>query len=208
MELGNQIKRHRTRLGLSQEDLAQRLLVSRQTVSNWETGRTYPNVENLLLLSEPFGTSIDQLVKGDVETMKTTLEQDVRRMNRLAYAMTGLVAGAAVGFIALVWLLPGPSGVGRLTVGTVAGIALAVPLFAGGLAAGVAVERIKRDHNLVTYREIVAFVESNGAEKVAEPQGFSRRHPRPAILAKLACGAAAGVLVAAVALGILRALGA
>lgn len=208
MELGSQIKRHRTRLGLSQEDLAQRLLVSRQTVSNWETGRTYPDVQNLLLLSELFDASIDQLVKGDVEVMKTTLEQDVRRMNQLTYAMVGLVLTGALGFIVLVWLLPEPSGVGGLSVGKIAGIALAVPLFAGGLAAGLAIERIKRDHDLVTYREIVAFTESGGAQKIAEPQGFSRRHPKLAILAKLACGAVAGALVATVSLGVLRVLGA
>lgn len=65
-----------------------------------------------------------------------------------------------------------------------------------------------RDHDLVTYREIVAFTESGGAQKVAEPQGFSRRHPKLAVLAKLACGAVAGALVATVSLGVLRVLGA
>ena len=43
MELGGQIKRHRTRLGLSQEELADRIFVTRQSVSNWENGRTYPD---------------------------------------------------------------------------------------------------------------------------------------------------------------------
>ena len=38
MELGGQIKRHRARLGLSQEELAEKIFVTRQSVSNWETG--------------------------------------------------------------------------------------------------------------------------------------------------------------------------
>ena len=64
MELKEHLKEHRNRLGLSQEDVAERIFVSRQTISNWETDRTYPDVQSLLLLSEIFGTSIDELVKG------------------------------------------------------------------------------------------------------------------------------------------------
>lgn len=70
MELPQQLKANRERLGLTQEDVAQRIFVSRQTMSSWETGKTYPDVQSLLLLSNLFGVSIDSLVKGDVETMK------------------------------------------------------------------------------------------------------------------------------------------
>ena len=51
MELGARIKEHRTRCGISQEDLARRVYVARQTVSNWETDKTYPDVQSLLLLA-------------------------------------------------------------------------------------------------------------------------------------------------------------
>ena len=61
-------------LGLSQEDVAERIFVSRQTISNWETDRTYPDVQSLLLMSDLFGTSIDELVKGDVATMEKAIE--------------------------------------------------------------------------------------------------------------------------------------
>ena len=63
MELGGQIKRHRTRLGLSQEELADRIFVTRQSVSNWENGRTYPDLQSLLRLSDLFGLSLDELIK-------------------------------------------------------------------------------------------------------------------------------------------------
>ena len=70
MELGGQIKRYRTRLGLSQEELADRIFVTRQSVSNWENSRTYPDLQSLLRLSDLFGLSLDELIKGDIETMK------------------------------------------------------------------------------------------------------------------------------------------
>ena len=70
MELAIRLKENRNRIGLSQEEMADRIYVSRQTISNWETDRTYPDVQSLLLLSELFETSIDELVKGDVEIME------------------------------------------------------------------------------------------------------------------------------------------
>ena len=70
MEIGNQIKKYRTELGLNQEELADRVYVTRQTVSNWENERSYPDIRSLLLLSGVFGISLDILVKGDVEQMK------------------------------------------------------------------------------------------------------------------------------------------
>ena len=58
MEVGNRIREERERLGVSQEELARRIFVSRQTVSNWETGKTYPDVQSLLLLSGLFEVSV------------------------------------------------------------------------------------------------------------------------------------------------------
>ena len=75
MELGSHIKEHRTELGLSQDDLAERIYVSRQTISNWECGRTYPDVQSLLLLSNVFGVTVDSLIKGDVETMAQVMNE-------------------------------------------------------------------------------------------------------------------------------------
>ena len=60
MELGNQIKKYRSELQISQEQLADRIYVSRQTISNWENEKSYPDVNSLILLSEVFQTSIDK----------------------------------------------------------------------------------------------------------------------------------------------------
>ena len=50
MELGNQIKKYRSELQISQEQLADRIYVSRQTISNWENEKSYPDVNSLVLL--------------------------------------------------------------------------------------------------------------------------------------------------------------
>ncbi|WP_217907054.1 helix-turn-helix transcriptional regulator [Campylobacter ureolyticus] len=61
MELGNQIKYYRSEKELSQEELADRLYVSRQTISNWENNKNYPDINSIVLLSEVFEISIDNL---------------------------------------------------------------------------------------------------------------------------------------------------
>ena len=58
MEIGSQIRRHRTEHGLSQDDLATKIYVSRQTISSWENDKTYPDVESLLLLSVLFDVTV------------------------------------------------------------------------------------------------------------------------------------------------------
>lgn len=75
-------KKYRTELNLSQEELAEKVYVTRQTISNWENGKSYPDIHSLLLLSSLFNVSLDQLIKGDVETMKEIInEQEVKKLN-------------------------------------------------------------------------------------------------------------------------------
>ena len=63
MELGKRLKEYRNRLGITQDDLAEKLYVSRQTVSAWENDKTYPDIHSLLMLSDLFDVSLDTLVK-------------------------------------------------------------------------------------------------------------------------------------------------
>ena len=82
MELNAQIKKYRTELNLSQEELAEKVYVTRQTISNWENGKSYPDIHSLLLLSSLFNVSLDQLIKGDIETMKEIInEQEIKKFN-------------------------------------------------------------------------------------------------------------------------------
>ena len=97
MELGNQIKAHRAALSLSQEELAEKVYVTRQTVSNWKNGKSYPDIHSLLLLSALFDVSLDQLIKGDLETMKQEVNAaDVKAMNRDAIIFSILLAATII----------------------------------------------------------------------------------------------------------------
>ncbi len=62
MEFHNKLYELRRQKGFSQEELANRLNVSRQTVSKWEVGESSPDMENLVAISELFGVSLDELV--------------------------------------------------------------------------------------------------------------------------------------------------
>lgn len=64
MELARQLKAKREERGLSQDEVSKAIFVSRQTISNWENDKTYPDVQSLLLLGQLFEVSIDELVRG------------------------------------------------------------------------------------------------------------------------------------------------
>ncbi len=63
MTVSEKIYTLRTRLGLSQEELAEKLGVSRQSVSKWETGQSAPDLEKIIKLADLFGVSVDELVR-------------------------------------------------------------------------------------------------------------------------------------------------
>lgn len=67
MEFNNRLYQLRKQKGLSQEELASRLNVSRQTVSKWEVGDSTPDMEKLIAMSDLFGVSLDKLVMGKEE---------------------------------------------------------------------------------------------------------------------------------------------
>ena len=67
MEFNNRLYQLRKQKGFSQEELASRLNVSRQTVSKWEVGDSTPDMEKLIAMSDLFGVSLDNLVMGKEE---------------------------------------------------------------------------------------------------------------------------------------------
>lgn len=69
MKLGDNIQKLRKNLKLSQEQLAEKIDVTRQTISNWELGETSPNPEQLKLLSKALNVSIDELLNNDVKSV-------------------------------------------------------------------------------------------------------------------------------------------
>ncbi len=65
MTVGEKIQKYRKDLGLSQEELGQKLLVSRQTISLWEKDQTVPTIDNLIRLSDIFEISVDEILKSE-----------------------------------------------------------------------------------------------------------------------------------------------
>ena len=172
MDISNQIKTRREAMGLSQEQLAKKLYVSRQTISNWERDKTYPDIQSLLMLSVLFDTSIDTLVKGDVTVMEEAVERDRKRLGTrmlwLAVLMLALLvlAFALILSPAFAWM-EGAWGIGIAT-------ATAFLPAIAALVVATVLERIKRENDLVTYREILAFM--NGETDIErDPRALPRR---------------------------------
>ncbi|MDE6937978.1 MAG: helix-turn-helix domain-containing protein [Lachnospiraceae bacterium] len=70
MEIGKQLKNARMHSGLTQENVAEKIHVSRQTISNWENEKSYPDIINVIELSSLYSISLDDLLKGDERMMK------------------------------------------------------------------------------------------------------------------------------------------
>lgn len=65
MEIGKKLKEKRTKANLTQEQVAEELFVSRQTISNWENEKSYPDIISIIKLSDLYSISLDELLKGD-----------------------------------------------------------------------------------------------------------------------------------------------
>lgn len=65
MEIGKKLKEARINSGLTQEQVAEDIKVTRQTISNWENERSYPDIMNVIDLSNLYSLSLDDLLKGD-----------------------------------------------------------------------------------------------------------------------------------------------
>ena len=120
MEFNNKLYTLRKQKGFSQEELANRLNVSRQTISKWEVGESTPDLENLVAISELFEVSLDELVLDKAkeaqpqhiakETAKadlyTDLKEHVLTQENKSRAKKGLkIAAIAFGIFLLVDLL-------------------------------------------------------------------------------------------------------
>ncbi|MEQ2527815.1 helix-turn-helix domain-containing protein [Robertmurraya yapensis] len=81
MVFGEKLKKERIEKGWSQEELAEKLFVSRQSVSKWENGQNYPSIETIIKVSDLFDVTIDELLKSDEELK----EKVIKDSKQLAY---------------------------------------------------------------------------------------------------------------------------
>lgn len=83
MEIGKKLKEARIKSKLTQEQVAEQLLVSRQTVSNWENEKSYPDIISAVKLSDLYSVSLDELLKGDVKMLEhLETSTDIVKSNR------------------------------------------------------------------------------------------------------------------------------
>lgn len=78
MQFANVLRKKRKELHLTQQQLADKLHVTRQTLSRWENNLSYPNLDTLVNLSEFLAVPLDILLKGDGNLMVNKISQDVR----------------------------------------------------------------------------------------------------------------------------------
>ncbi|MTB64303.1 helix-turn-helix domain-containing protein [Streptococcus sp. zg-86] len=155
MELGKQIQYYRKEFGLSQDDLAEELFVSRQTISNWERGTTYPDIQNLLLLCQIFDTDLNQLVQGDIVTFREILHgADYNRYERHSRIMTWGFSLCAVLSFPLFYYLGWT------------GIIIFLILWGVSLYYAHQVDRFKKKYNLKTIKELIAYSEGKSLSKI------------------------------------------
>ena len=76
MKIEMKLKDARIQAGLTQEQVAEKIMVSRQTISNWENGKSLPDIVSIMNLSNLYQISIDELLKGD-KRMKEKIEKDL-----------------------------------------------------------------------------------------------------------------------------------
>lgn len=182
MELNKQIKKYRTMMNLSQEDLAERVYVTRQTISNWETGKSYPDIHSLLLLSSLFNVSLDTLIKGDLEMMREKVnEKEIREFNFYGSIFSVLLIGTVLSTAPLVYFL-----------GT-NGLIVVFILFAITMVFAFKVEGYKKRNDIQTYKEILAFTNGERLDEISKKQEEAKR-PYQDIL-KVLISAALGFVV-------------
>lgn len=182
MEIGKQIKKHRSELSLSQEEFADKIFVTRQTVSNWENDKSYPDINSLVLMAEVFGVSLDSLVKGDIEEMNEKIKtEDIEYLNK---ANRRLTLAFVWDFFMLVPLLKLFGIWGAVIFGTV---------FILGFIEAIKIEKYKKQMDIQTYKEINAFMEGKRLDEIEKQREIAKR-PYQKILIAIGCAVAAFLL--------------
>lgn len=95
MEFNEKLQELRKQKGLTQEELAKALFVSRTAVSKWESGRGYPGIDSLKAISAFFSVSVDQLLSGE-ELLTAAEEDNIQKGNQLKNLVFGLMDTSCV----------------------------------------------------------------------------------------------------------------
>lgn len=173
MNVGARIKKHREKQNISQDELALKVFVSRQTISNWETSKSYPDIKSLTMLSNIFHVTLDDFIKGDIEEMKKIVSKEkIEKFNIMSYIflaeMLILMFSAYPlfkidGYIgAIIWAL----------------------FFVITIVTAI-IEKFKKNNDIQTYKEIIAFMENKSLSYEEVQQEIGKRNYQKILLAIL-----------------------
>lgn len=164
MELYTQIKKYRTSMNISQEELAENVYVTRQTISNWENNKSYPDIHSLLLLSTLFNISLDQLIKGDIEIMKEEINKDgLQKFNRDGAIFTLLLVLIIVSVVPLAIFLG------------YYGLIISAVIWIISMYYANRIEKYKKNHDIQTFKEIISFTEGKRLDEIEKAQEYGKR---------------------------------
>ena len=184
MELGNRIKKFREKINLSQEELADKIYTSRQTISNWENDKTYPDINSLKLLSNIFDVSLDNLIEGDIESMKKkVLGTDIKEFKILSWIFT---------IEMLVMIL---SAYPLMKFAGIFGIIIWILIAIITISTAFTIEKMKKNYDIQTYKEIIAFYEKKELSHDEKNIEFGKRIYQK-ILLSICCGIIALLIMA------------
>lgn len=165
MDIGKRIREYRKIYNLSQEQLADKIFVSRQTVSNWENNKTYPDIQIIVSLSILFNVSLDELIREDLEEMKMKISNNKATKRADIYSLimicSTILASLSIGLVValpeskFIWIVP-------------------VTLFLPALGSSFVLEKFKRNNDLKTYKEILAFSQNKDVEVLRKKRDARR----------------------------------
>lgn len=148
MDVGERIKKYREKQNLSQDELAWKIFVSRQTISNWETNKSYPDIKSLIMLSNIFNVSLDDFVKGDIEKMrKSVTQEEIKKFNKLGTIFT----------LELIVLVISAYPLFKLT--KYIGVIIWGIVFGITFITAHKIEKMKKNNDIQTYKEIISFID-------------------------------------------------
>ena len=172
MDIGSRMKKYREEQNISQEELALKIFVSRQTISNWETDKSYPDIKSLIMLSNIFNVSLDNFIKKDIEEMRKIIDsKKVKEFNVMSYVflveMLVLIISAYPLFKLLDFI----------------GFIIWISLYIISFGTARVIERFKKENNIQTYKEIIAFIDGKKLTYEETQQEIGKRMYQKIILA-------------------------
>lgn len=174
MNVGARIKKYREKQNISQDELALKVFVSRQTISNWETNKSYPDIKSLTMLSNIFHVTLDDFIKGDIEEMKRIVSKEkIEKFNIMSYIF--LVEMLIVMF----------SAYPLFTLDGYIGVIIWALFFVITFVTAIVIEKFKKKNDIQTYKEIIAFMENKSLSYEEVQQEIGKRNYQKILLAIL-----------------------